>query len=187
MTQKEYLAIAFCLSFLAHFYWSLYIAYPLVIDTSIKKGKSWLYLPLKWKGLYKKTIQLITPILNLTIYSLGLITLWVYLYQISPMVFVVAALALMIVHLGLSSFGRKRRFVQQEDSFFHIRGQVQQNLKTSGKTLSENEVNSLASFQHQNLLREADKIGKLKEAMIKQSRLAKSHKSKRKEISPSLN
>jgi len=178
MSNKEYLAIVFCLSFLAHFYWCLYIAYPLVIDTSIKKGKSWLYLPLKWNGLYKRSIQLLTPLLNLSIYSLGLITLWVYLSQISLVVFIVAAMVLMVINLSLSSFGRKRRFTQQEDSFFFIRGQLQKNMKTSGKTLTESEVYSLASFQHQNLLREADKLGKLNEALTKQSQLAKSHKSK---------
>jgi len=185
MTNKEYLAIVFIMSFLAYFYWCLYIAYPLVIDTSIKKGKSWLYLPLKWKGLYKKSVQFLTPLLNLSIYSLGLITLWVYLARISMVVFITASLALMAFHLSLSSFGRKRRFTQQEDSFFFIRGQLQENMKISGKSLSESEVNNLASFQHQNLLREADKLGKLNEALSKQSKLAKSQKSKRKEKSVS--
>jgi len=185
MTNKEYLAIVFCLAFLAHFYWCLYIAYPMVIDTSIKKGKSWLYLPLKWKGLYKISVKLITPLLNLSIYGLGLITLWVYLFEFSKSVFLVAAIVLMIVHLGLSSFVPKRKFSQQEDSFFLIRGQLQENMKTRGKSLSENEVNSLAAFQHQNLLREADKMGKLNKTLAKQSQLAKSRKSKRKEFSVS--
>jgi len=173
MGIKETLVIAFIVALFAHWCWCLYIAYPLVLDKCIERGQSWLYLPLKWKGLLKAVISVTTPILLLFVILLGTSAVWLYTRKMPGYFFVFFSLILAVIIFYLHSFCLKFRFRQQENSYFFIRGQLSQKMKSSGKKLSEMEINNLASFQHQNLLREADIKGKLKEALVNQSALAK--------------
>jgi hypothetical protein len=173
MALKETLVLVFLITFVLHWFWCLHLAYPLVLDKSIKKGQSWLYLPLKWKGLFKAMVSITTPVILLFLLILGVFVLWLYTKQLPIYHFAGCSMVLISFVLFFHSFLLKYRFRQQEDSYFFIRRQLSQKMESSGKRLTETEINNLASFQHQNMLREADMSGKLKETLANQSSLAK--------------
>ncbi len=180
---REIVAVCFALFFIANLFWRIHIAYPLILDRSIRKGKSWIYIPLRWRGLHKKLVSLTTPVLNALIVVLGLATLWYFVYPKSELIFAASAAGFVILHLFLSAQVLKLKLRQQEDSYFFIRRKLFEDMEVKGKKLTESEIGNLASFQHQSLLREADKTGQLGPTISKQSKTAKEQKKNRKESS----
>ncbi|MFC1584107.1 hypothetical protein ACFL5V_01020 [Fibrobacterota bacterium] len=180
MSNKEILALIFSIFLIIHWYWCLYIAYPLVLDKYIRKGQYWLHLPLKWKGLHKSFTAFFTPLLLAAVLLSGTIMLWLYVEHAPLYIFIASWGALISAVLSFHAFCLRHRLRQQEDSYFFIRAQLNKKMEASGKKLSETEMNNLASFQHQNMLRTADLEGKLIKALADQSSQArKSRKQKR--------
>ena len=173
MQTKEFLLVVFTCSLIFHWFWCLFFAYPIILDKCIRRGQSWLYIPLKWKGANKAVISLLTPVIIFFLTLLGIGTLHFYLKSLPVIYFITSSLILCCALIFLHYLWLKIRFHQQEDAYFFIRKQVSHKMEKDGKRLSETEINNLASFQHQNLLREADMQGKLKEVLTTQSILAK--------------
>ncbi|MBF0432355.1 MAG: hypothetical protein HQK83_13805 [Fibrobacteria bacterium] len=173
MNHNHIFILAFITLLLFQYFWDLFIAYPVVLDNYIKRGQSWLYLPLKWNSWIKKFINFFNPIVfALTLFSGGAAlyfnTPFLKLYITIP-VFIVLATGFTFINDLLL----KKRFHQQEDLYFYVRGKIQKQMSQKGKGLSELEINNLASFQHQNMLREADEKHKFIPELNLQSKQAK--------------
>jgi hypothetical protein len=176
MFLRETLALGFAAALIALWLWCLFIAYPLVLEKFIKRGILWLYLPLKWKGIKKKTIALFTPVLLLAVMVLGTIVVRLYTKELPVYYSGLIATILIIAVFLLHSLCLKRRFRQQEDYYFHIRGEINRKMEAEGKNPSETEMNNLASFQYQHLLRAADEKGKMLKTLAEQSSVARKNK-----------
>jgi hypothetical protein len=161
------------LAYILLWYWCLYAAYPLSLDKKIKKGKSWLYIPAKWRDKRKLLVILLTPFflilpILLSTQSLSLAAGNTSLFFISGSAFISSLLV-----MTLFSYLVNIHFRQQQDFYFYIKDQISFKSELDGKKLSNMEINNLASFQHQNFLQKADKEGMLLMALKKQTQLAK--------------
>ncbi len=173
MNIKDYVALGFLFLLIGYWFWWLFIAYPIELDLFIKKGTSYLYLPMKWKGIYKIFIIRLTQFFGFAILCSGITALWLYLEHLDPLYFVGSALAFMgFLFLAKSSY-RKKRFNQQMNAYFFIRNKIYSETNEKGKKLNELEIDNLASFQHQNILRGADENGILTKAITLQNTKSK--------------
>src|SRR5215208_6641725 len=56
---------------LIHWAWCHFVAFPISFERKLKKGKPWIYIPIRWKGAYKLQILLVTRLLMLAVVAVG--------------------------------------------------------------------------------------------------------------------
>jgi len=161
-SQKIYilwgaLLAAICL----HLVWCFYVAYPAAFERQFKKGKSWVYIPLRWKGFHKFLAVLISRIFALTMAVSGAEVLAHYTGKNEVLWVVGFSIALLYLGLKLQSFWLYRRYRQQEDAYYRLHDALRLEMIQSGKDFTEAQFRSLATYQHQQRLRKADETGKL--------------------------
>src|SRR3954463_16784853 len=77
--QYQYIAWGLLVALLAlHWAWCQFVAYPISFEKKLKRGKSWVYIPLKWKGAYKIQIQFSFLLLMLCLVVVGLLLVSYY-------------------------------------------------------------------------------------------------------------
>ena len=140
----------------------------MVLEKFIKKGRAWLYVPLRWTGFRKFSILLLTRLFYLMVPGLVFWTLWIWIPQWRLELHGALTLGFAIGFAYYTRILLYRRFKQQVDAYFSTRKKI---FRQYAK-MSEQEVDNLTSFQHQSILREADKKGILTRTIIQQSRKA---------------
>src|SRR5210317_1420949 len=110
------LSVSFAVLLTLHLSWCLFIAYPLVLDKFIKRGVFWLYLPLKWKGPFRTSVSVLTPVLFWAVLLSGFAAVWILTHSYPYYYFAMAALGMALCVYILHSVCLKLRFRQQQDA-----------------------------------------------------------------------
>ena len=141
--------------------WSLFFAYPAAFERMLRRGRSWVYVPLRWQGARKLQIQLAARILTLGITASGT---WLFVEHSGRRhaVWVAAFVVLCYtVAAWLQGFWTSMRYRQQEDGFFLRLDTLRAKMEQENKDYTEAQLRSLAAYQHQQALRKADEERRL--------------------------
>lgn len=144
---------------LVYLNWNHNQLYPLYLERQIRKGKSWLYLPLNWNPKRKAFTRLVSKILfSLSAFSILIASLFIDLDMVIA-VLIGSGISFLIWVLG--SIILKKRFQQQVNAYFGFVDAIVAEFEREGKRFSEQELNNLAAYQFQNALRSADSNSRL--------------------------
>ncbi|MDB5103416.1 MAG: hypothetical protein JWP91_1105 [Fibrobacteres bacterium] len=156
--------------------WCHYVAYPISFERKLKKGKPWIYIPIRWKGAYKVQIKLVTRVLMLAIVAVGVLLLTHYTGKSEGPWLLLYTLGTGFLVLRLNAFLLDGRYHQQEDSYYFLHDELRAKLESEGKDMAESAFKSLAAYQHQNLLRKADEGGILIKTLGTQAKLSRKYR-----------
>jgi hypothetical protein len=150
---------ALALILVAQGFWSLFLAYPGALERMLRRGRSWVYVPMAWQGFRRWRTQLVSRILVLTGSALWAVLLahhsgrhkawWV-------------AGFFLIGYAGLSwlqGFWNGFRYKQQEDAYYLLHDELRTKMVAENKDFTEAQLRSLSAYQHQQRLRKADEEG----------------------------
>lgn len=156
--------------------WCSFAAYPIAFERQLKQGKSWVYIPLRWKGAHKFQVVLIARLLMILAVAVGLFILTHYSRKsawpwLAGFGIILGALVLKLNSLWLAS-----RYRQQEDAYYFLHDELRAKLESEGKDMADSAFKSLAAYQHQNLLRKADEQGKFLATLKTRSRMSRKHR-----------
>jgi hypothetical protein len=150
---------------LLHFLWCRYVAFPTALERQLKRGKPWVYIPLRWKGMHKLRALFFSRLLVLGITAAGTALLLHLTGKRETLWVAGMASALLIVGARLDAFWTHLRYRQQEDAYYQLHDALRARLESEGKDYTEAQFRNLTSYQHQQRLRKADEAGKLMSAM----------------------
>lgn len=167
---------AFALTLVAQAFWSLYLAYPGGLERMLRRGRSWVYVPMAWKGFRRLRLLFVSRLLTLTGSTLWAVLLahhtgrqkawWVAGF------FLFGYAALSWLQAVWSGF----RFKQQEDAYYLLHDELRAKMESENKDFTEAQLRSLSAYQHQQRLRKAEEEGqflKVLDAEAKRSRKAR--------------
>ena len=137
MGLRELLVLGLLVLLGIHWTWCTYVAYPLLLNKFIKRGRSWLYLPLKWKGILKRVVMFITPFILFSEIILVLAITRLFTSGSPVYIFLLYSALLIAGVFILHTQWLKWRLIQQEDSFFYIRCQISSQMNEKGKILTD--------------------------------------------------
>jgi hypothetical protein len=153
-----------------HGAWCWMVAYPIAFEKHLKKGKPWVYIPLRWQGGRKFQIVSFSRILMAAAVALG-VALAAHFSRRQEWPWLLAyVLILGFLILRLNAFWLDLRYQQQEDSYYFLHDELRTRLESEGKDMAESAFKNLAAYQHQNLLRKADEKGELLKTLRAQAR-----------------
>jgi hypothetical protein len=179
-THYPYILIgSFVALLLLHWLWCQFVAYPISFERNLKKGKSWVYIPLRWQGAYKVQITLVSRLLLVVVIAVGVLVLCHFTRRTTVPWIIGYGLGIGVVVTRLNALWLKLRYKQQEDAYYFLHDELRVRLENEGKDIADSAFKSLAAYQHQNLLRKADEQGRLIQTLRSQSKLSRKH---RKEI-----
>lgn len=141
--------------------WSLFFAYPTTFERMLRRGRTWVYVPLRWRGGLKLRILTLARALTLGITASGA---WLFVeyserrHAVWVAAFVVLCYA---VAAWLQGFWTSVRYRQQEDGFFLRLDTLRAKMEQENKDFTEAQLRSLAAYQHQQALRKADEERRL--------------------------
>lgn len=161
---------------LLHWAWCQFVSYPIGFEKNLKRGKSWVYIPLAWKGGYKFQILLFSRIIMLSLVAVSLILLSHYTQKTQPWWLIGFGLCLGVLVYKLNSFWLEFRYRQQEDAYYFLHDELRAKHETEGKDMADAAFKNLAAYQHQNLLRKADEQGQLIKTLKAQARKSRKHR-----------
>lgn len=161
---------------LLHWAWCHFVAFPISFERKLKRGKPWVYIPIRWKGGHKLQILLVTRILMLALIAAGVVLLCHYSRKTeAPWILLYAIMAGFVV-LRLNAVWLDSRYRQQEDSYYFLHDELRTKLESEGKDMAESAFKSLAAYQHQNLLRKADEKGMLIKTLRSQAKMSRKYR-----------
>ncbi len=161
---------------LMHWAWCQFVAYPISFERKLKRGKPWIYIPIRWKGFYKLQIVLVTRLLVLGLTASAVILLSHYSRKSEAPWMVLYALLTGFLALRLNVLWLDLRYHQQEDSYYFLHDELRAKLESEGKDMAESAFKSLAAYQHQNLLRKADESGTLIKTLGNQAKISRKYR-----------
>jgi len=141
--------------------WSLFFAYPAMFERMLRRGRTWVYVPLRWQGGRKLQILIAARLLTLGMTAAGT---WLFVeYSERRHVAWVAAFIVLCYAVAewLQGFWTTMRYRQQEDSFFLRLDTLRAKMEQENKDYTESQLRSLAAYQHQQALRKADEERRL--------------------------
>jgi hypothetical protein len=160
---------------IAHWAWCCYIAFPMAFERQLKRGKPWVYIPIRWKGGYKLQIALVTRLLLLGATVLVTALAAHYTRKETNVWLLAFALPTGFVMLRLNALWLSIRYRQQEDGYYFLHDELRTRLESEGKDMPESAFKSLAIYQHHTLLRKADEKGELLKALKTQARMSRKY------------
>ncbi|MEO6095884.1 MAG: hypothetical protein ABIW76_09430 [Fibrobacteria bacterium] len=161
---------------IAHWAWCQFVAFPISFERQLKKGKPWVYIPIRWKGAYKFQILLLTRILMLLVVVAGVVLLRHYTGKADGAWILLFTVGSGFLIIRLNSFWLDSRYHQQEDSYYFLHDELRAKLESEGKDMAESAFKSLAAYQHQNLLRKADEGGTLIKTLRTQAKMSRKYR-----------
>jgi hypothetical protein len=161
---------------LAHWAWCQFVAFPISFERKLKKGKPWIYIPIRWKGAYKFQILLLTRLLMLAVVASGVMLLCHYTRKTEGPWILVYAVGTGFLVMRLNALWLDSRYHQQEDSYYFLHDELRAKLESEGKDMAESAFKSLAAYQHQNLLRKADESGTLIKTLGTQAKMSRKYR-----------
>jgi hypothetical protein len=161
---------------LLHWAWCQFVAYPISFEKKLKRGKPWVYIPIRWKGGYKVQILFVTRLLMLALVAVGVVLLSHYTRKSDGPWLALYALLLGFLVMRLNALWLDSRYHQQEDSYYFLHDELRTRLESEGKDMAESAFKSLAAYQHQNLLRKADEKGDLIKTLRSQAKMSRKYR-----------
>lgn len=156
--------------------WGLFFAYPVGFERMLRRGRTWVYVPLGWKGFRKLQILFVSRVL-----VLGVTVTGTYL---AALLFILregrkhgslwiagTILVLYVIAAWLQATWNGLRYRQQEDAYYLLHDELRAKLEGENKDYSETQLRSLSAYQHQQRLRKADEEGKLLPVLQAEARL----------------
>src|SRR3954462_9111321 len=134
--QYQYIAWGLLVGLLAlHWVWCQFVAYPISFEKKLKRGKSWVYIPLKWKGSYKVQIRFFSRLLMVCMVVVGLLLVSYYTHKTTRTWFFAYGIGLGFLVLRLNSLWLEIRYQQQEDSYYYLHDELRVKLESEGKDM----------------------------------------------------
>lgn len=159
-----------------HWAWCWRVAYPIAFERQLKRGKPWVYIPLRWQGGRKLWIIFVSRMLMLAVVALGMALSAYFTRRAQPPWLFAYFLILGFLVLRLNALWLALRYRQQEDSYYFLHDELRVRLESEGKDMAESAFKNLAAYQHQNLLRKADEKGELIKTLREQARTSRKHR-----------
>lgn len=161
---------------IVHWLWCQFVAYPISFEKNLKKGKPWVYIPLRWKGVRKIQIRFFSRVIMIGLVAAGILLVSLYTHKAGGVWFMAYGVALGILVMRLNTLWLTMRYRQQEDSYYYLHDELRAKLEGEGKDLAESAFKSLAAYQYQNLLRKADEQGILIKTLREQAKESRKHR-----------
>jgi hypothetical protein len=139
--------------------WNLFFCYPAGFERMLRRGRSWVYVPMRWKGLRKLQILFVSRLIVVGIAALA--TLLFAHYTVTPKTWWLALcfVAVYGVAAWLQGLWIDFRYRQQEDGYYLTHDEMRDRFVEENKDYTEAQIRSLAAYQHQQGLRKADEEG----------------------------
>jgi hypothetical protein len=175
--QVPYIGLGlFAALLLLHWAWCWMVAYPIAYEKQLKKGKPWVYIPMRWQGGRKMRIVLGTRLLMAALVALGVALAGHFTHRLEwPWLFAYF-LVLGFLALRLNALWLELRYQQQEDAYYFLHDELRARLESEGKDMAEPAFKNLAAYQHQNLLRKADEKGEFLKTLRAQARESRKYR-----------
>ena len=151
------LVVALALQFL----WIHFIAYPARWERLLRKGRTWIYIPQRWKGFYKLQVMFVSRVLVIVIAILALSLMVHYTGNRKPLWISAYVAAAYIAASWAGTAWTSLRFRQQEDAYFLQLDELRAKLELENKDYSDSQLRNLSAYQHQQKMHRADEEGKL--------------------------
>jgi hypothetical protein len=150
----------FVLILVAQGLWCLFFAYPGMLERMLRRGRTWVYVPLAWQGFRKVRILFVSRLLVLAGSASWAVLLAHHIDR--RQAWWIAGLFL-TGYLGLSwlqTYWNGFRYKQQEDAYYLLHDELRTRMEAENKDFTEAQLRSLSAYQHQQRLRKADEEGK---------------------------
>jgi hypothetical protein len=141
-------------------WWHLFHSWPALLEKRIRQGKSWIYVPLWWKGPRKVRARFLASLIRWLLVATVGASFWMALGGTWHTAAYSALIAL-VFHEVLRFRLHALRFRQQEDLYFARLTERLRRYDEQGHRATETEVRNLSSWEHQTALREAEGRGEL--------------------------
>jgi hypothetical protein len=145
--------------------WGIFFSYPIGLERMLRRGRSWVYVPMKWQGFRKIQILFVSRLLVLGITATGTwLTMLLFIQRETrkhPSLWIFGTvLVLYVAASWLQGIWTMQRYRQQEDAYYLLHDELRDKLVSENKDYNESQIRSLAAYQHQQRLRKADEEGK---------------------------
>jgi hypothetical protein len=152
------------------FLWIHFVAYPAHFERMLRRGRGWVYIPLRWKGFYKFQVQLVTRISVIAVALLTLALMIHYTGNRKPLWVAAYVGASYVAASWIGSFWTRLRYRQQEDAYFLQLDELRAKLEQENKDYSDVQLRNLSAYQHQQKLHRADEEGKFLAVLREEAR-----------------
>jgi len=139
--------------------WVLFFSYPAGFERMLRRGRNWVYVPLRWKGMRKVQILFVARLLLLGVAAMGTALLAYHTGKRESWWIAGFFVVCTIAAAWLQGFWDRIRYRQQEDAYYLIHDDLRDKLMYDTTDYSEAQIRSLAAYQHQQRLRKADEDG----------------------------
>lgn len=139
--------------------WNLFFSYPAGFERMLRRGRNWVYVPLRWKGMRKLQILFVSRLIVLGISIMGTLLLVHYTGKRSSWWL---AGFFVVCYAGaswLQGVWNAFRYRQQEDAYYLLHDEMRDRFEQENKDYNESQIRSLSAYQHQQRLRKADEEG----------------------------
>ena len=160
----------FLLLLILHLLWCHFVAYPASFERMLRQGKSWVYIPLRWKGFHKIQVLILSRLLLLGIAAAGTTLAVFHTGRREPWWIAAFGTGLLLLTLRLDAWWIRLRYRQQEDAYYLLHDELRAQLEREGKDFTEPKFRNLAVYQHQQRLRKADEAGELLSELRREAR-----------------
>ena len=143
------------------FLWIHFVAYPARFERMLRKGRTWVYIPQRWKGFYKLQVIFGSRLLIIGVALLAVFLMVAYTGNRKPLWISAYVLAAYVAASWIGSAWTTLRFRQQEDAYFLQLDELRAKLDLENKDYSDAQLRNLSAYQHQQKLHRADEEGKL--------------------------
>jgi hypothetical protein len=151
------LAVLLALQFL----WIHFVAYPARFERMLRKGRTWVYIPQRWKGFYKIQVLFVSRLLVIGAALLAVFLMVEYTGNRKPLWIAAFAVAAYVAAAWAGAAWTSLRYRQQEDAYFLQLDELRAKLDLENKDYSDAQLRNLSAYQHQQKLHRADEEGKL--------------------------
>lgn len=147
------------LLFAAQSLWNLFFSYPASFERMLRRGRSWVYVPLRWKGMRKLQILFVSRLIVVAIGATGALLLMHYTEKRQSWWVIGFFVLCYAAGAWLQGFWNAFRYRQQEDAYYLTHDELRDKLELENKDYNEAQIRSLSAYQHQQRLRKADEDG----------------------------
>jgi hypothetical protein len=143
------------------FLWVHFVAYPARFERMLRKGRTWVYIPQRWKGFYKVQVLLVSRLLVIGATLLAVFLMVEYTDNRKPPWVAAYAVAAYVAAAWAGAAWSSLRYRQQEDAYFLQLDELRAKFDLENKDYSDSQLRNLSAYQHQQKLHRADEEGKL--------------------------
>jgi hypothetical protein len=139
--------------------WNLFFSYPAGFERMLRRGRSWVYVPLRWKGMRKVQILFVSRLIIIGIAITGTVLLMHYSGKRQAWWLIGFFVVSYAVAVWLQGVWNGFRYRQQEDAYYLLHDEMRAKFEEENKDYNESQIRSLSAYQHQQRLRKADEEG----------------------------